>query len=342
MKTKTTATHSHALQEFQRLSAIQLRENGVSTQTIAASFGVLTQTVYNWISKAKRLGLSALHSTKTTGAPPALSAADFSDLAACLRHPATKFNYSTDLWSGPRVRHFIKHRYGIAYHSGHMPRLLRRLGLTQKFPERRALEQDPEEVRRWKEERLPEILCDAKKRRAMVFYADEAVVSLIANVGKTWAFADAKPVARVSGRRGQNIGVTGTVNPKGRAYFEMTRDGERFTAGTFIRFVGKLRKEFPYRPVILIVDGASVHTAKKVLEFVRANPWLRLEFLPAYSPEWNPTEKAWGYLKGRARNGSQARNKEELRKETGKALRHLKNKKKESVKSFFKDISNRK
>ena len=63
-----------------------------------------------------------------------------------------------------------------------MPRFLRRLGLVRKFPERRALEQDPEEVRLWKEERLPEILADAKKRRALPFYADEAVISLIPNI----------------------------------------------------------------------------------------------------------------------------------------------------------------
>lgn len=336
MKSTPKDSSPRALQEFHRLSSIQLRRNGVAPDIIARSFGVTTQTVYNWTSKEKRLGHAALLATKTTGAPPALGEKDFQDLARCLRQPASELGYATDLWSGPRVRHFIKHRYGIDYHPGHMPRFLRRLGLVQKFPERRALEQDPEAVRLWKEERLPEILSDAKKRRALLFYADEAVVSLIPNIGKTWAFPDMKPVARVSGRRGQNVGVTGAVNPGGRFFFEMTGEGERFTAQVFLRFIRNLRQEYPKRRITLIVDGAPVHTAKVVKAFLLENKWLRLEYLPTYSPEWNPSEKPWGYLKGKARNGSQSRNKQELRDETIQALNRLKKKdKRKYVKSFF-------
>ena len=336
MKTNADEKNTHALQEFHRLSAIQLRQNGVAPDIIARSFGVTTQTVYNWTSRAKRLGHASLLSTKAQGAPPALGEKDFLDLARCLRRPASESGYATDLWSGPRVRHFIKRRYGINYHPGHMPRFLRRLGLVQKFPERRALEQDPEAVRQWKEERLPEILADTKKRRALLFYADETVVSLIPNIGKTWTFPDIKPVARVSGRRGQNVGVTGAVNPGGRFFFEMTAEGERFTALVFLRFIRNLRAEYPNRRVTLIVDGAPVHTAKVVKAFVAENKWLRLEYLPSYSPEWNPSEKPWGYLKGKARNGSQSRNAKELREETHQMLNRLRKKDKQAyVKSFF-------
>ena len=333
MKTKLDK-NSHELQEFRRLSAVELRKNGVAPEAIARSYGVTTQTACNWTSRAKRFGKSSLKSTKTTGAPPALRETDFRDLTSCLRRPASELGYATDLWSGPRVRHLIKHRYGVAYHPCHMPRFLRRLGLVQKFPERRALEQDLEEVRRWKEERLPEILAEAKNRRALLFYADEAVVSLIPNLGKTWTFPEMKPLARVSGRRGQNTGVTGAVNPRGRFYFEMTREDERFTSSVFLRFLENLRREYPKRRITLIVDGASVHTAKKVKDFLQENTWLRLEYLPSYSPEWNPAEKPWGYLKGKARNGSQSRNVKELRSETRRMLNRLK-KKSKYVKSFF-------
>jgi transposase len=161
-------------------------------------------------------------------------------------------------------------------------------------------------------------------------------VSLIPNVGKTWAFPDMKPLARVSGRRGQNVGVTGAVNPGGRFFFEMTRKGERFTAIVFLRFIRNLRREYPKRRVTLIVDGAPVHTAKIVKEFLGNNRWLHLEYLPTYSPEWNPAEKPWGYLKGKARNGSQSRNAKELRNETRRMLNRLKKKDKQAyVKSFF-------
>ena len=108
-----------------------------------------------------------------------MSAEQFRELLRLLRRPATRLGYATDLWSGPRVRHLIQHRLGLTYHPKPRPRLLRRLGLEVKFPERRALEQDAKEVQRWKKVRLPEILKDAQKRRAWVFYADESLGSLI-------------------------------------------------------------------------------------------------------------------------------------------------------------------
>jgi len=130
------------------------------------------------------------------------------------------------------------------------------------------------------------------------------------------------------------VGVTGAVNSGGRTCFEMTGEGERFTAMVFLRFVRKLRMEHPGRRMTLIVDGASVHKAKMVKEYVEKNKWLRLEILPAYSPEWNPSEKPWGYVKGKARNGSQSRNLEELRKETENSLRRLSENPK-YIKTFF-------
>jgi transposase len=320
--------------EHFRFAALKLRKKGVAASDIATSFGVLPQTIYNWTSKAKRRGVSSLRATKTDGAPPAITEEKFKTLIATLRKSATKAGYATDLWSGPRVRHFLKHQLGVIYHPKYMSRFLRRLGLVMRFPERRALEQDPKEVRQWKRKRLPEILAAARKRRALVFYADESLISLIPNIGRTWTFPDIKPIARVSGRRGQHVGVTGAVNSGGRTCFEMTRDGERFTAEVFLRFVRKLRAEYPKRGMTLIVDGASVHKAKLVKEYVAKNKWLRLELLPAYSPEWNPSEKPWGYVKGKARNGSQSRNVEELRKETKKSLRRLSGNPK-LIKSFF-------
>ena len=293
MTTNDGRTIPHTVLEHFRFAALALRQKGVAAADIAASFGVLRQTIYNWTSKAKRCGRASLRSTKTTGAPPAMDQEQFQALAAALRRPATELGYATDLWSGPRVRHFLKHRLGLVYHPKYMPRFLRRLGLILRFPERRALEQDPEAVREWKEERLPEILADARKRRALVFYADESLVSLIPNIGRTWTFPDVKPIARVSGRRGQHIGVTGAVNSGGRNYFELTGKDERFTALVFLRFVGKLHQEYPRRRITLIVDGASVHKAKVVKEYISKNKWLRLEILPAYSPEWNPSEKPW-------------------------------------------------
>jgi transposase len=321
--------------EAYRFAAVRLRCEGVRVEVIARSFGVTAKAVYEWLGKQRIGGLQSLRARKAPGAVPALSEAQFRKLLALLRKPATELGYNSDLWSGPRVRHLIKHRLGVEYHPKHMPRFLKRLGLHLVFPERRALEQDPAEVRRWKEERLPEILRYARKHRALVFYADESLVSLIPHIGKTWAFPDMHPVAYVSGQRGQHVGVTGAVNEQGRLCFELTGEEERFTARVFLRFIRKLHRQCAPRSVVLIVDGAPVHKAKIIKAYAEDNQrWLRLEYLPAYSPELNPTEDSWGFLKTKTLNACTASNKTELRERVSQGMGNLK-KDKARVASFF-------
>jgi len=325
----------HEVLETYRFAAIRLQKEKVHINVIAKSFGVTRQVVYRWIKLEERGGKNALKASKAIGPELQLTGKQLFNLKILLQKPATELGYSTDLWSGPRVRHLIKHHFHIEYHAKHIPRLLKRLGLELKFPERRALEQDPKAVKQWKKKKLPEILEYAKKKRALLFYADESLISLIPYVGKTWAFPNQKPIVRVSGKRGQNIGVTAAVNQQGRMCFELTKDKERFTAKVFIRFLKKMRKEFPKRSMVLIVDGAPTHTAKIVKQFVNENEsWLRLEILPAYSPELNPTEKSWRFVKTKKLNGSTVSNKSELRSEIKKAMRATRKDSKRVI-SFF-------
>ena len=103
---------------------------------------------------------------------------------------------------------------------------------------------------------MPELLEYDCKKQALVFYADESLISLIPYVGLTWTFPKVEVTTRVSGKRGQSVGVTAAVNPQGRLCFEMTKEKEKekeiFTAKVFIRFIKKLRKETKGRNIVLI------------------------------------------------------------------------------------------
>jgi transposase len=323
----------HDVLEAYRFTAINLYQKGISVKIIASACKVGKQAVYKWITKASDQGRKSLKSKKAPGPSPLLTENQFKKLKKYLHQPATELGYLTDLWTGPKIRHLIKNKFKIIYHEKHMPRLLRKLGLTIKFPERRALEHDPVELRKWKKYRLPKLLKKAKKTRSLVVYADESLISLIPYVGKTWTFPNAKPIVRVSGLRG-HIGATAAVNRQGRICFELTRGKEKFTAKVFIRFIKKMHREFAGKKIILIVDGAPIHKAGAVKEFEKNSKWLTIEILPAYSPAENPTEKLWWYMKTKKLNGSTVQSKKELRAEGMKILKKIK-KKNKIVPTFF-------
>lgn len=58
-------------------------------------------------------------------------------------------------------------------------------------------------------------------------------------------------------------------------------------------FLSELSKAFPSENIILVLDGAGWHKSSTLM--VPEN--IMLIHLPAYSPELNPTERLWAYMK---------------------------------------------
>lgn len=70
------------------------------------------------------------------------------------------------------------------------------------------------------------------------------------------------------------------------------------TAALFVAFLGLLM-EHVSKPLVVILDNASVHKAKATEPMLKLlqQKGLRLYFLPPYSPELNRIEKLWHKMK---------------------------------------------
>ena len=62
-----------------------------------------------------------------------------------------------------------------------------------------------------------------------------------------------------------------------------------------------VRKHYGDKPIAYLIDNASWHKTKKVKEYCEENN-ITLLFLPPYSPEYNPIERVWGFLKSKVKN----------------------------------------
>jgi transposase len=193
--------------------------------------------------------------------------------------------------------------------------------LTNKKGERRALEQNPKEVKKWLKEVWPKILAHAKRWQAMVYFEDEAGVSVNAVMGKTWAPKGKTPMVKLSGNRG-SISVSSAISPAGRLLFRIEKSTINST--TFIDFLDKIRKHHRNRKIIVIIDRAPAHIAGKVDDYVEKNEKsFALYYLPPYSPELNPDENVWNYLKTNKLKSHQAQSKAELKGVTVSAMRSI-------------------
>lgn len=65
-----------------------------------------------------------------------------------------------------------------------------------------------------------------------------------------------------------------------------------------IRFLQDIKRHLYGKKLLLFMDGLPAHRAKIVQAYIRSQrSWLRVVRFPAYAPELNPIEYAWGMMK---------------------------------------------
>jgi transposase len=73
--------------------------------------------------------------------------------------------------------------------------------------------------------------------------------------------------------------------------------------GNFLSFKKHLKKVLAtYRnktKIILYVDNVRYHHAKTLNGFLSTHPKLEIRYLPPYSPDLNPIERVWWYMRKR-------------------------------------------
>lgn len=147
--------------EERRKRAWALNQTGWKQKDIAEALGVTKGAVSQWIKSAREGGEAALKARKSTGSPRRLSTEERQRIPALLERGAEGFGFKGDVWTCPRVAKVIEREMGVKYHPAHVSRILKELGWTPQKPIRRAKQRKETEIRRWKEERWPEL----KKRR---------------------------------------------------------------------------------------------------------------------------------------------------------------------------------
>jgi transposase len=67
---------------------------------------------------------------------------------------------------------------------------------------------------------------------------------------------------------------------------------------TFFNFLVNVSRLYPDQKVIMVVDNVRYHHAKRLKSILeRYKHRLELVYLPAYSPDLNPIERIWSYMR---------------------------------------------
>jgi len=327
-------TLDHTTLETIRLMAIERVREGESPAAVIASYGFNRTTIYKWIKAAMQpgVGIKALRSTKATGRPRTLSAAQERQVFRWVNgHDPRQYGLDFGLWTRAVVAELIAQKFGVTIGVTAVGELLAKLGLTPQKPLQRAYQRDPEAIERWQRETFPAIARQARKQGGEVLFWDESGFRADTVHGKTWGVCGHTPVVYRPGQR-QSFSAASAVNANGALWF-CTYSGA-LKAELFVTLLRKLMRG-RRKPVHLVLDGLPAHKPARVREYVASTKGrLTLHFLPGYAPDLNPDELVWSHVKrtGAARRPLRAG--ETLREKIEEQLNRLK-RMPQLVRSFF-------
>jgi len=199
----------------------------------------------------------------------------------------------------PELQEQFRQQTGLRVSTGTLSLALKKLGLSRKKKTFHATERisDPEIVEEREEFRREIPKMDAQR---LVLVGETGT-----RLGMAREYGRAPVGCRAEGHRpfnpGQNITLVGGLNSRGVIapfMFEGGLNGEAFKT-----YVEKVRVPELRPGDTVLIDNLSSHKVSGI-ESILAKAGATLTFLPRYSPEFSPIEKAWSKAKARLRTAA--------------------------------------
>lgn len=303
-----------------RQRAIEAVDRGMAVSLVAQAFGTDRRTIQRWLERYRLEGEGGLHRKPGSGRPRILGALTESELRRVILRPASDFGYETDLWAVKRVQAIIEDRYGIHISKDTMWRRLREAGLTYQKPERQYYELDERARQAWARTEIPKIQRTVLENKAILYFQDEANVSLTAFLGKTWGIRGQTPKVKVTGKRG-GVAAVSAISRRGYLLFRLYE--KRITSVEVVEFLAQMLSHHKTRHLVVVMDQAPPHVSKATKQYIASQRRLHVFYLPKYSPDWNPDEKVWNHLKHQELKAHRAKTKDELKVLAKEKLRNM-------------------
>lgn len=295
MKRRDGRALDHRTLEEIRIRAVERVQAGESPETVIQALGFTRSCIYAWLARYRTGGWGALRARALKGRPMKIQPAQMRWLYRTITGKSPlQFRFEFALWTREMIQVLLRERFQLKLSVASVGRLLRQLGLTCQRPLFRAMEQDPQGVRRWLKQEYPAIRQQARQAGAEIYFGDEAGVRTDCHAGTTWAVKGKTPVVRSTGQR-NSANMLSAVSARGGLRFMLSKG--KVNGPVFVEFLKRLMHNAA-GPIFLILDGGSYHRSRPVREYVTSlRGRLQLFFLPPYSPELNPDEQVWNYVK---------------------------------------------
>ena len=199
-------------------------------------------------------------------------------------------------WNWKVVRMFVEQRFGRLLSSRSCLNYLQRLGFVLKRPKKRLLKANAEKRDAFVVA-YATLRAEAQAQGAKIFFVDEAHFRADVELRAKWVLRGTPAlIDSTSPRLGEKATYYSAVCLETGEVESMPVEGNT-TAATSVVFLQQLRERHA-EPLIVIWDNGPAHRGPAMREYLATpNLKLRLVPLPGYSPDFNPDEAIWDWIR---------------------------------------------
>jgi transposase len=151
------AERGGAYRVAKRLQAVVLNSEGRTSGELAGILKAPRSSVSEWLSLYQTHGVEGLLEGYRSGRPPLLTEEQRTHLGDILDSGPVAYGLDTGLWTSPMLAWVIEEEFGVAYHPGHVRKLLHNLDFSMQRPRRVLARADASAQDRWHQRTYPNL-----------------------------------------------------------------------------------------------------------------------------------------------------------------------------------------
>ncbi len=295
----------------QRAHTLLLSDNNVNIKEISELFALRTRTIYSWMNRWERMGISGIMIFPGRGRKPQLSITN-AEIVDLVKKKVVIYSRSLK-----KMVAKLGEQLGLELSCDMLRRFLKKIGYTWKrFRKSLKGKQDTVEYQK-KLIELKQLIELYNSGYIDLFFADESGFNMEGYIPYGW----------------QPIGKHNKITPaktKGTQVFGLMSLDNRLESYSFkgsmnsdiiIAYLNDFIKGIKQKTIV-VMDNAPIHKSKKFQ--AQIEEWkkqdLYIWFLPKYSPHLNPIEILWRFIKYQWLNYEQIQSQDELNQELEEIL----------------------
>jgi transposase len=164
LRLRREAERDGAYRVAKRLQAVILNAEGRTSGELAGILKAPRSKVSEWLWRYQAYGVEGLLEGYRSGRPGRLSEPQLQRLGDLLDSGPVAYGLDSGVWTSPMISWVIQAEFGVAYHPGHVRKLLHGLGFSVQRPRRLLARADASEQDRWRRHTYPNLKKKPKAR----------------------------------------------------------------------------------------------------------------------------------------------------------------------------------